>query len=139
MSLELIGILGVGLVLSLLMLKLHTKSEKSSDEAHAAIGKNIKGVEDRVTGRIDDLSNLVVTKIGDQVSKNTELLEKLVNKTESVRPMTYNNQHEQQTSCLHHQYSSALQDLPRPGKLLRLAGESAMERRACLPSLRCLG
>ena len=80
MTPELVGMFIIGVGLALLMLKLHTKSEKSSDEAHAAIGKNIKGVEDRVTGRIDDLSNLVVTRIGDQVSKNTELLEKLVNK-----------------------------------------------------------
>ena len=81
MTPELVGMSIIGVGLALLMLKLHTKSEKSSDEAHAAIGKNIKGVEDRVTGRIDDLSNLMVTRIGDQVSKNTELLEKLVNKT----------------------------------------------------------
>ena len=92
MTPEVVGIYIIGVGLALLMLKLHTKSERSSDEAHAAIGKNIKGVEDRltekingvedhVTGRIDGLSNLMVTRIGDQVSKNTEILEKLVNKT----------------------------------------------------------
>ena len=74
MTPELVGMFIIGVGLALLMLKLHTKSEKSSDEAHAAIGKNIKGVEDRVTGRIDDLSNLMVTRIGDQVSKKHRTL-----------------------------------------------------------------
>ena len=76
-----LGILvGLFVVLALLILGLHLRSEKRSDAAHEAIGRNIIGVEDRLTGRIDDLSNLVVTKIGSQVSKNTDLLEKLVDR-----------------------------------------------------------
>ena len=53
-----IAVVGVGVVLAVLVLRLHTVSEKRSDDAHEAIGRNIDGVKSNLSDLKKDVVEL---------------------------------------------------------------------------------
>ena len=55
-----IAVVGVGVALAVLVLRLHTVSEKRSDDAHEAIGRNIDGVKSNLSDLKKDVVELKV-------------------------------------------------------------------------------
>ena len=55
-----IAVVGVGVALAVLVLRLHTVSEKRSDDAHEAIGRNIDGLKTNLSDLKKDIVELKV-------------------------------------------------------------------------------
>ena len=66
-----IAVVGVGVALAVLVLRLHTVSEKRSDDAHEAIGRNIDGVK----SNLSDLKKDVVELKTDVVEIKKDVVE----------------------------------------------------------------
>ena len=55
-----IAVVGVGVALAVLVVRLHTVSEKRSDDAHGAIGRNIDGLKTNLSDLKKDVGELKV-------------------------------------------------------------------------------
>ena len=68
-----IAVVGVGVALAVLVLRLHTVSEKRSDDAHEAIGRNIDGLKTNLSDLKKDVVELKkdIVELKVQSAKNS--------------------------------------------------------------------